>query len=765
MTNKQQSQRPKVRKRATPREPTHAWLENQCSILRREIDAVEDDSQTYERIRQIGRRWVRLKAAWAAHGLNIDECTRNKLAVSRQWMDKHEQLLKRWPEFLVAKRWADQLPWEPDRRASVKKALEMMDAKKRFDLLANATSRAFCPKKNQHCAMNGTAETGNLNADRVEFLHGDALKVLDSIPSNSIDTCVTSPPYFDGFRNHSGTSELDRETNPDTYVETLVEILVEVLRVLKPGGTIWLIIGNTYATTGTRWRKETTKPNRNVLMSDQRRTSASEDGTKPATDGVHRENLLLVPARVALALQELGFLLRSEIIWEKATVQPESVTDHPTRSHESVYLFVKNQAYFDDADGVREPLAEPIAAPGRSTKSGTVRNERPRDFESPWGNPDGRNARTVWRIGPKPYGGKHPAPFPVEVPERCLRATLPPGGVVLDPFAGSGTSAIAALKLGASQVILIDTNPMYLAEARERIAIMNPPDHARHDAAPIKPDEMTTLFRGDCRPILASLPDDCIDLSIVDPPYWLRTPERETASDFHRRNNGRKLRTPSAWDQFHSVDDYLEVAEGWLKEVMRVLHPKASLFIFVNQHNIGLINYSLQRLNIQFVNHIIWHKVSSEPNYTGRRLQCRYEAVIWCIKEAGYRFNYKAVKAKAYPDKAAGTQMNDVWLMPTVRAGESVGHPAQKPIALYERILDMCGVRGGTLLDPMAGSGTAGIAAARWGMRSVLIERENDYIEMIMQRWADLATRPQPSSNDNGLDEQPVAEGNPSESQ
>jgi DNA modification methylase len=409
---------------------------------------------------------------------------------------------------------------------------------------------------------------------------------------------------------------------------------------------------------------------------------------------------------------------------------------------------VKDREYTYNPDAIREPLAGPLGYPGRNTKRGVNRRERPEDYLRKWGNPLGRNARTVWHPAPKPYQGDHSATFSPEIPERCLKAALPPGGAVIDPFAGAGTTAIAALRLGAGKVILIDLNPDYLDEARDRIATTPAPNHVPFHAEAIALDEMTTLYPGDCTQILPSLPENSIDIAILDGPYWLRTPDRDTLTDFHRRNNGMKPSLRASWDQFHSIEDYIDTCERWLTEVRRVLHPKGSMFIFVNQHNAGLLSYTLQSLGIQVMNHIVCYKPNGVPSLSGRRLQCRNEMIIWAIKAPGYRFNYKTVKAKAYPDKVAGVQPNDVWQMPLVTRAEAVGHPAQKPVAIYERLLDMCGVRGGTLLDPMAGSGTAGIAAAQWGMQSILIEREVDYIEMMRKRWDEMAKRRPPPAND-----------------
>lgn len=389
--------------------------------------------------------------------------------------------------------------------------------------------------------------------------------------------------------------------------------------------------------------------------------------------------------------------------------------------------------YFYNGVALREPAKNPPSYPGRPPRQGIISHQKPKDYLRRWGNPSGRNARTVWRFGVKPYRGNHPATFLVELAERCLRATLPPGGVAIDPFAGAGSTAIAALRLGASKVTLIDINPSYLEEARMRIA------NTAGSPIPIPSRPMVlnpcvTLYHGDCRDILPKLPDNSFDLVIADPPYWLRTPERETLTDFHRRNNGGKPRIRNSWDQFYSIEDYVDFTEEWLRHSIRVLHEKGSLFVFSNQHNVGLINYAFQRLGIQFVNHIIWHKPNGVPNLTGRRLACRHEMIIWGIKQRGYRYNYQAVKDMAYSDKKAGVQPNDVWTIP--HAVMSEFHPSQKPLAIYQRLLDMCGVKGGAVLDPMCGSATAAIAAMQWGMRTVLIEREVKYIDMIKRRVA-----------------------------
>ncbi len=215
-----------------------------------------------------------------------------------------------------------------------------------------------------------------------------------------------------------------------------------------------------------------------------------------ATIASARRILMLMPARIALALMaDVGLTLRSEIVWEKPSVRPESVADRPTRSHEFIFLFAKGKQYTYNADAIKEPRKRPPSYAGLITGQKVV------DYLRRWGGPSGCNARTVWRIAVKPDHGDHPATFPVELAERCLRATLPPNGVAIDPFGGAGSTAIAALRLGASIVHLIDINRSYLTEARLRIA-----DTAASPipipSGPMILSPTVTLYHGDCRDIM-----------------------------------------------------------------------------------------------------------------------------------------------------------------------------------------------------------------------------------------------------------------------
>jgi DNA modification methylase len=180
-------------------------------------------------------------------------------------------------------------------------------------------------------------------------------------------------------------------------------------------------------------------------------------------------NLLFIPARLAMALQDDGWMCRAEIIWHKGPGggRPESVKNRVTKTHEKVFMFTKQRQYFYDPDPIREPLVRPYATPGKQT-AGLTRGEVNRDFRV-YLNPMGRNAGSVWTITPSSYRGSHPATMPLELVRRCLLASCPEGGTVLDCFGGAGTTALAALQLG-HRAISIDINPVYTEEARQRIA-------------------------------------------------------------------------------------------------------------------------------------------------------------------------------------------------------------------------------------------------------------------------------------------------------
>ncbi|WP_449344066.1 DNA-methyltransferase [Streptomyces malaysiensis] len=262
------------------------------------------------------------------------------------------------------------------------------------------------------------------------------------------------------------------ENTPAEYVEKLRAVFAEVRRVLADDGTLWLNLGDSYYS----GKGEPTRPNeKNRARRFGKRTL---DGP---SWGLPRKSLIGVPWRVALALQDDGWILRSEIIWAKRNIMPEAVRDRPTRSHEQVFLFAKRARYWYDADAIREEStsAAQAAHNQRYAREYQAHTTRAATTGQP-GNVNnigiharpgkgGRNARSVWTISQTPNPQAHFATFPLDLPSRCIKAGCFLGGTVLDPFSGSGTTGAAARQLGR-KYIGIDLNPVYHDLAKERFA-------------------------------------------------------------------------------------------------------------------------------------------------------------------------------------------------------------------------------------------------------------------------------------------------------
>ncbi len=303
--------------------------------------------------------------------------------------------------------------------------------------------------------------------DSVTLLHGSAAAVLSAMPDASVDCVVTSPPYW-GLRDYGGGAEqIGLEETPADYVEALRAVFAECARVLKPTGTCWVNLGDSYYSgKGTP---------HGVDLKQAGRTFRRNGGT--ALDGpsfgVPRKSLVGIPWRVAFALQDDGWIIRAENIWAKRNFMPEgSAHDRTTRAHEQVFMFTRSPRYFYDADAIREESdpeqeahnqryakeyeAHTVKVPTR----GQPGNVNSVGIHSRPGK-GGRNARSVWTISSTPSRHEHYASFPVELPRRCIAAGCPEGGVVLDPFSGTGTTGEAARRLGR-RYIGIDTHAPYL---------------------------------------------------------------------------------------------------------------------------------------------------------------------------------------------------------------------------------------------------------------------------------------------------------------
>ena len=280
-----------------------------------------------------------------------------------------------------------------------------------------------------------------------------------------MDTCITSPPYW-GLRDYGHAGQLGLEPTPEAYVQAMVEVFREVRRVLKPNGTLWLNLGDSYARNG-----GTGDCGPNAQVGSTKR-GVQERNTK-APDGLKPKDLVGIPWRVAFALQSDGWYLRQDIIWHKPNPMPESVMDRCTKAHEYVFLMAKSEKYFYDHEAVKEPAVH--AGENVTNKNG--KNGQMGEYgatRSGFMKPEGvlvgdkRNRRDVWTIPTKPFKGAHFAVMPEALVEPCILAGCPVGGLVLDPFTGSGTVGAVAVRLGR-RFIGTELNPEYIAIAEDRI--------------------------------------------------------------------------------------------------------------------------------------------------------------------------------------------------------------------------------------------------------------------------------------------------------
>lgn len=307
-------------------------------------------------------------------------------------------------------------------------------------------------------------------------LQGDALECLRELPAESANTCVTSPPYY-GLRDYGVDGQIGLEETPEQYVEQLVMVFREVWRVLRTDGTLWLNIGDSYAGGAGRWGGT------NGISEKQLSNNGSLDQLRKPTKWKHSiikpKDLIGVPWMLAFALRADGWYLRQDIIWHKSNSMPESVKDRCTKSHEYLFLLSKSPRYYFDAGAIKEPANPQYAARYKSSFY-TGAKERA-NFGRPTGtaNTPGmkrytgfRNKRDVWTTTTGSFRGAHFAVFPEALISPCILAGSPIGGTVLDPFTGSGTSGVAAKRLGRN-FIGIEINPAYQQMAAARIAALN----------------------------------------------------------------------------------------------------------------------------------------------------------------------------------------------------------------------------------------------------------------------------------------------------
>lgn len=293
----------------------------------------------------------------------------------------------------------------------------------------------------------------------IKLLLGDAAEQLRTLEPESIHTCVTSPPYYN-LRDYGVAGQIGREAAPEEYIGRLVEVFREVRRVLRPDGTMWVNIGDSYAT---RSGKQPPTNTRNAYGRTEKRPP----------DGYKYKDLIGIPWMLAFALRADGWYLRQDIIWNKTNAMPESVKDRCTRSHEHIFLLSKSERYYFDAGAIKEAAADSTRVRMRQAvahQAGSSRSlGKANGPMKAVGDGKSRNRRDVWSISTAGFKGARFAVFPEKLVEPCILAGCPEGGTVLDPFTGSGTTGVVAKRLGRN-FVGCEINPEYVQMASGRIA-------------------------------------------------------------------------------------------------------------------------------------------------------------------------------------------------------------------------------------------------------------------------------------------------------
>jgi site-specific DNA-methyltransferase (adenine-specific) len=268
-----------------------------------------------------------------------------------------------------------------------------------------------------------------LRLTRSVLFEGNALTVLQALPSESVRCVITSPPYW-GLRDYGIQGQIGLEPSLSQFLNQLTRIFSEVKRVLTSDGTLWLNIGDSY-----------TSGNRGYRAADKKNPARAMNIRPPTPDGLKPKDLIGVPWRLAFALQDDGWFLRSDVVWNKPNAMPESVKDRPIRSHEYLFMLTKSERYHYNHAAVKE-----------STDDGKGKRSR----------------RTVWNVNTKAFSGAHFATFPPELIRPCVLASTEPGDFVLDPFFGSGTVGLVSQEENR-QYVGIELNPDYVRMAASRL--------------------------------------------------------------------------------------------------------------------------------------------------------------------------------------------------------------------------------------------------------------------------------------------------------
>jgi DNA modification methylase len=422
-----------------------------------EIDlaSVEDDIRARRAEADAGLEWAAARDAIQAdcqsRKITEEQWCQTKLGCHIATMRRRVQLARNWEVYIVKRR---------QEEASVGQwgllyALSLIPARDRYATNAQAM-------RTRSATGSSMAADGGLDLSRCEFITDDALVALRRMATNSVQTIITSPPFWP-LRRSFGGKGLGFELTFAEYLAKLVAIVAECKRVLKPNGTLWMELEDAYSHGGGQWRPDTNITSRSKKITHLQRM--------PNTTSLRSaKSLMMIPALIALAMMDDGWLLRQHLVWDKGFARPDSAKDRATKTFSEILMFAKSARYQYDSDPLREP-SDPgrlSSLPGRQ-KRGLIRRDANRDIRV-WNNPLGRNAGTVWRVNLATYRGDHTATMPTKlVAKMVLASCTHEDDIVLDPFGGAGTVAMVALQLGF-RAISIDIHKPYTDEARQRLS-------------------------------------------------------------------------------------------------------------------------------------------------------------------------------------------------------------------------------------------------------------------------------------------------------
>jgi DNA modification methylase len=426
---------------------TAKWmLQQEAAIALSGGDLVKQDIKACRKEAVFGAQWAKRRAkilaALLKEGMSEAEWTQKEAGSDITTMRRRVRLYREWSRYVAARRQAGDTG-----QTGLYYALSFVPDHQTDMATLRRLSPGYSPERSGTVSEIVAPE---LDLSRVRFISGEAFAELKKLQTKSVNVIMTSPPYYPAKREYGVAKCIGHESTLQEYIARLVKLFREARRVLKDDGILWIVIDDSYSRSSNT-RQESDLP---IASSDQ-----------DASGGRPHGNLLFIPTRLAMALQDDGWICRAEIVWDKGSHgRRESIKSRPRKNFEKVLMLTKQSQYFFDLDPLREPLSHPAMSPTRPRPISDGSSGLPY-----FSNPMGRVGGSVWYIPPFDYRGKHPATFPPQLVRRILAASCDNDAVVLDPLGGSGTVALVALQTG-HRAITIDNNPAYTDEARQRIA-------------------------------------------------------------------------------------------------------------------------------------------------------------------------------------------------------------------------------------------------------------------------------------------------------